>query len=230
MVRTLAEKLMRTDLTVVYYSSNRERPEFEARIMRSLRHASRPLPIISVTQKPVDFGENICVGEREASSQNAWRQLQIGAAAAKTKYVCTAESDFIYPKELFRFVPKSDRCAYIAAPLYVCFTQRGKAKRFYLKPRGSEAAMIVGRKCLVDSIEYILKDVGKWGENQADGKKFPYLLRRIPKRDTIYNRVPTVTFKTDENMHRGTPMIPESKCQELPYLGNVYDLVKKYRG
>jgi len=219
---------VRDDLTVIYYTSNRERPRFENKIMRSLKHASGGLPIISVSQKPIDLGQNICVGEKPVSSQNAWRQLQVGAAEAKTKYIATAESDFIYPKEYFSFEPDRADTAYIAAPLYLCFNQRGIAKVFYLKPRGSEAAMIIGRDCLVDAIETTLKDVGMWGSAHADGRTIPYLLDLIGKREDFHTRVPTITFKTDSNMHRRSPHDPHSKCRELPYIGKSNDLIRRY--
>ena len=35
-------------------------------------------PIISVSQKPMDLGNNICVGDVERSSQNGYMQLLIG--------------------------------------------------------------------------------------------------------------------------------------------------------
>jgi hypothetical protein len=218
---------MRNDLTVVYYSSNRERPEFEAKIMRSLRHASRPLPIISVTQKPMDFGENICVGEREASSHNAWRQLQIGAEAAKTRYVITAESDFIYPKSYFRFVSKKPHIAYLAKPLWVCFRLRGKAKVFVYKPRSSEAAMIVGRDCLIDGIEKVLSGYGKWGSGHANGETFPYLMMILRHSEFILD-TPVITFKTDRNMHRSTPCKMKTKCRYLEGIGTPIELIGKY--
>jgi len=220
---------MRSDLTVIYYTSNREKPRFEERIMRSLRNASKGLPIISVSQKPVDFGENICVGEKEASIQNMWRQMQIGSVAAKTRYVCTAESDFLYPEEYFRFVPKSDIFAYLAVPFYVCYAQKKHKNRFYLKRRGTQSAMIIGRECLVDRIEHVLRNFGKWGSEHSGDGKLEFLLKGI-RRCPVKMKVPTVMFKTDENMHRRTPLILASEREKLPYWGNVHELVKKYQG
>ena len=109
----------RTDLTVIYYTNNLEKPEFEGRIQKTLKESTDSLgvPIISVSQKPIDFGKNICVGGVGASSQNAFRQLQIGAMEAKTRFVCPAEADFLHPREYFEFVPPSDRTAWVAIPV-----------------------------------------------------------------------------------------------------------------
>ena len=49
--------------TIIYCSSNKELPEFEAKIVANLLKNCGDLPIISVTQKPMDLGRNICVGD-----------------------------------------------------------------------------------------------------------------------------------------------------------------------
>lgn len=216
-------------LTVVYYTSNQEDDKFERRIQRSLAHAARNIPIISVSQKPIDFGKNICVGDVGVSSHNAWRQLQIGAMAATTKYVCTAEADCIYPKEYFRFVPPRDDVAYIAKPLYVLFSQRGKARSFHHKPLGSESAMVVGRQCLIDGITKVFEGHEKWGMGSADGINFPYLLRVI-NHTRFSLDTPVVTFKTDNNMHRKTPHSRRNKLRELPDIGSSKHMIRKYCG
>jgi len=218
---------MRSDLTIIYYTSNRENPRFEARIRRTLRHMSRPLPIISVSQKPIDFGKNICVGDVGASSHNAWRQLQIGAMEATTEFVCTAESDTIYPRQYFQFRPKRNNVAYLVKPLWVLFSQRGKATIFVYKPRSSESSMVVGRECLIDAIDRVFDGYDKWGMGSANGETFPYLLTKIRKSEFNVS-IPVITFKTDENMHRGTPHQSSSKCRELPFIGSANALRKRY--
>ena len=86
---------MTQDITIVYYTSNTENPVFEEKIRQILLADSQGLPIISVSQRPITFGTNICVGEVGRSSYNQWRQLQIGVQAAKSKYIALAESDFL---------------------------------------------------------------------------------------------------------------------------------------
>ena len=96
------------DLTVVYYSSCREDPVFEGKIRQALLDAIGDLPLISVTQQPVDFGENICVGDVGRSGHNVFRQYQIGVQAATTRFVAPAESDALYPPGWFASRPLSD--------------------------------------------------------------------------------------------------------------------------
>lgn len=223
------------DLTVVYYTANRERPYFEKRIQERLVRNCAGTPIISVSQKPIELGVNICVGEVGASAQNAWRQLQLGVQAATTKFVCPAEADFIYPREYFQFRPMREDLFYIASPLWVAFAQRGYGHHFSLKPRGSEAAMVVGRQALLDRLEVILAGHSQWGTADAGypgeaGKvTFLYSSRTTPRGEWTL-RTPVVTFKTDQNIHKKTPHDVESKCKDLPGIGNVYDLLREFTG
>jgi len=215
---------LKHDTTVVYYTSNREDEGFENRIRRSIRHASRGLPLISVSQKPIDFGENICVGDVGVSGHNAWRQFQIGVLAAKTKYVCPAEADTIYPKEYFSFVPPRDDTYYLA-PLYVCFCQRGHGKYFALKPRGSESSMVVNRELLLERLEGMFHGKSTWGPVED----WVWLLDK-QRRTRFDMDIPVVTFKTDSNMHRKTPHRTEDRIKDLPGYGDVRDLIGRYRG
>src|ERR1700687_5200912 len=96
------------DVTIIYYSSNHEKPEFEQRIKDNILRVSSGLPIISVTQKPIDFGKNIVVGDVGTSGLNMFRQVQIACRAAKTKFVISAEADCLYPPDYFIFIPKKD--------------------------------------------------------------------------------------------------------------------------
>ena len=213
------------DTTIIYYTSNREDPVFEGRIIRSLLHSSGGrLPIISVSQKPMDLGVNVCVGDGIGySGRNCFRQFQIGTLLAKTKYVCPAESDMIYPKEYFDFIPPTDDTFYLAAPLYVCFNQRGYRRYYAHKPRGSESAMVVDRKLLLNRMEVLFGTGPMWGPIEEE----IWMLRR-QKVEFFNLDVPVVTFKTDRNMHRKTPHDVTSRLTELPYYGEVHNLISRY--
>ena len=63
---------------------------------------------MSVSQQPIDFGENVCVGKIGRSWLSLYRQLYAGVLKAKTRYVAVAEHDCVYSKEHFRFRPSRD--------------------------------------------------------------------------------------------------------------------------
>lgn len=217
------------DLTVIYYTHNLEKSIFEDRIRQTLSNTIGDLPLISVSQRPIRFGKNICVGEIGPSYQNAFRQMQVGAIEAKTKFICTAESDMIYPKEYFEFVPPTKNKYYMAMPLYVLFAQRHKARVFSKKPRGSESAMVCSRDLFIEGIEKLLKPRGTmWSPPYETGEGLSFLLKDRSLRKYFITSIPTITIKTDENMHRKTPHDTVNYLRELAPFGTAKQLLERY--
>jgi len=218
---------MRNDLTVIYYTANREKPVFEEKIKKALAENIGDLPLISVSQKPIDFGKNICVGDVGVSEINCRRQFLIGCEAAKTKYVCAAEADFMYPKEYFEFVPPRDDTVYLAMRCYVLFAQRGKRRIFSPKPRGSEGATVVNREYIIKRLKFILNGAPQWREKTDGDRLIPQLLGSC-RHEFFWTEVPTITFKTDNQMHRRTPNLIKKRTAEIPYWGTFKDVAEKY--
>ena len=96
----------KNSVSIIYCSSNREHPKFEQRIKDNILKVRGNLPIISVTQKPINFGKNICVGNVGVSGFNFFRQSLIACEEAKTKFVISAEADCLYPPGYFQFIPE----------------------------------------------------------------------------------------------------------------------------
>ncbi|TAJ98753.1 MAG: hypothetical protein EPO36_14260, partial [Chloroflexota bacterium] len=131
------------EVTIIYYSSNHEKPEFEDRIKDNILKVSGGLPIISVTHKPIDFGKNIVVGDVGASGFNMFRQVQIACREAKTRFVISAEADCLYPPDYFEFIPPRDDICYRDKNLYVMPQHRAF---FWRKEEGATHAQIIGRE------------------------------------------------------------------------------------
>lgn len=118
------------DTTVIYYTSNREKENFENKIKGRLLGSIGDTPLVSVSQKPIDFGENICVGDVGTSDHNIYRQLQMGCMRATTKYVCTAEADCLYPPSgYFDFSPPDENAAYHYTNVWILYRDRIFLKR-----------------------------------------------------------------------------------------------------
>ena len=211
------------DLTVIYYTANREKPEFEEKTKKLILDTIKDTPLISVSHKPIDFGKNIWVGDVGCSGHNVFRQFQIGALEAKTKYVCPCESDFLYPPEYFTFKRPKDDIFYLIMPLYVLFAQRGMKKYFAKKERGSEACMVVNRDHLLKRMDAMFKGHDMWGPVE----EIIWLLRGCA-RELVFIDKPIITFKTDNNMHRRTPHDVKDRLLDLPYWGNAHELIKEY--
>ena len=100
------------DLTIIYYTANHAPEKFLKKNQEQLLKAAGDIPIISVSQKPMDFGMNICVGDIGRSHLNIYRQALIGARAAATKYVAFAEDDILYSADHFDHIPQPGCFAY----------------------------------------------------------------------------------------------------------------------
>lgn len=122
---------MSSNRTIVYYTSNCEDEAFEQKVRDRILKVSGGLPIISVSQKPIDFGHNICVGKMEHNYQNAFKQALRGCQEAKTPYVVMTESDCLYPeKGYFDFIPTNPDVIYTYDNVWLMWDREGRS-RFY---------------------------------------------------------------------------------------------------
>ena len=93
------------DLTLLYYTDNSLPEEFAEPIRSHLKEVAGNYPIISISQNPMDFGQNICVGNIGRSYRSILKQILVGAKATQTPYVALCEHDNLYPKEHFDLRP-----------------------------------------------------------------------------------------------------------------------------
>lgn len=100
------------NVTLLYYTANRIPEVFAKNIRDDLVRSSKGKPIISVSQKPIDFGDNICVGDIGFSMPNVYKQILEGARKVKTQFVACCEDDMLYVEEHFDYKPADDVFAY----------------------------------------------------------------------------------------------------------------------
>lgn len=217
------------DITIIYYSSNHEKPEFEERIKDNILKVAGNLPIISVTQKPINFGKNIVVGGVGVSGFNMFRQVQIALMEAKTKFVVSAEADCLYPPDYFQFIPERDDLCYRNKNLYVMPQHRAY---FWRKEEGATHAQIVGREFYLKTLDRLFEGAPQWS---AEERNFPKERTRH-KQEDVFTRYeiefyetknPVVQIKTSQSMRHYTHSDRIAR-QELPYWGTGTDFRKKY--
>lgn len=90
------------DLTIIFYTANLISEKILTPVVRSLKRHG--IPIVSVSQQPMDLGTNIVVPQAR-SLQNIYKQVLEGARKATTKYVALCEDDCLYLSEHFQFRP-----------------------------------------------------------------------------------------------------------------------------
>jgi hypothetical protein len=200
------------DTTVIYYTCNHEDEVFESHIRAVLLRMCKGLPIISVSQRPIVFGENICVGDVGANDHNIYQQILIGCRAVTTPFVVLAEADNLYPEAYFSFIPPDENAVYRYEPIYVLKLHRSY---FFRKPT-CEGAQIAGREYLIDLIE---KEIGvnpSWSSTQYKVNPYSVLERQWK---TYTSDIPVVSIKTGNGL-RGNTRTEKLGVKCLPYWGS----------
>lgn len=210
--------------TIIYYTSNREDEGFEKRVQENLVKVCGNLPIISVSQKPIDLGKNICIGDVGTSGFNMFRQVQIALREVKTTFVISAEADCLYPPDYFEFIPADKNVCYRDNNLYVMPDRR---EFFFNKSEGATHAQIVGRDYYLETLDKLFEGAPEWSSAE---KNFPK--ERFGKSD-VFEKInywksqnPVFQIKTHKGMRYYThsDRIP---VDTLPYWGDGKN-VRKY--
>lgn len=97
------------DTTILYITDNSLNPFLFDVCQKYLLRAAEGKRIISVSQEPISFGDNICVGPLRRSTLSIDTQLLKGLEEVKTKFTAIAEHDCIYCPEHFNFVPPNEQ-------------------------------------------------------------------------------------------------------------------------
>ncbi len=91
--------------TIIVCTDNTLDEGIAALCRRILVREARGLPIVSVSQKPIDLGHNVCVGDIGRSWTSLYNQLLAGVEAAPTDWVVVAEHDCLYTHEHLSYEP-----------------------------------------------------------------------------------------------------------------------------
>lgn len=137
---------------IVYYTDSRLEAELADSVRRQIKKASDGIPIISVSQKILSFGKNICVGLKPRNYLSLYEQLLIGLEAADEDaliYLC--EHDVFYHPDHFRFIPPREEKIYY------------NLNRFYFNRNKNFFLKAIGKRALSQGIAYrnILLDHAK---------------------------------------------------------------------
>jgi len=216
-------------MTIIFYTSNRETESFQAEIIKELLRSSGGLPIISISQKPMDLGKNICIGDVGASNLNTKRQVLIGLKEATTENVCMAEADFLYPPDYFKFVPPEKDCIYYLDNLFVIWMSRHRLHR----KRNSDGALICNRQHLIGRLSKALEHAPEW----FDGRDEPSYPGKLKHNTVLYSgnrlpfttEIPAVTFKTNRGVSWSCPHSRTHYRTWLPYWGNAKELNRRFK-
>jgi rubrerythrin len=94
---------------IVYYTDNRLDESLMSACQTQLRKAAGDIPIISVSLKPIDFGDTCITLDKERGHLTMFQQILAGIEAADADVVYFAEHDVLYHPSHFEFMPTSDK-------------------------------------------------------------------------------------------------------------------------
>ncbi len=205
--------------TIIYYTGNTENEKFEKKIRDNILKVKGDIPIISVSQKPIDFGKNICIGKRGKSYLNAFRQCLIGCEAATTPFVILTESDCLYPeKGYFDFQPRDLETIYDYDNVWIMWNRENR-ERFY-KHGTTGGSIIVGREFYIKMLKEGLEGYPMWGDHKAGPDFSDSALKR-----ELFTGEPIINIKTRDGISFGTTLSGGVKPKHsFPCWGTVADL------
>jgi len=222
------------DLTLIYYTDNKLLEPFAENVRRHLIDlAKNKFPIISVTQKPVDLGENICVGEIGSSIYNCAVQIMTGVENAKTKFIACCEHDMLYPIEHFEYRPPS-------LEIFSYNINRWTVEPsgvFRWRNRATMSTCIVSRQLMLETLQAKFKKFTKettdpnpfhiWSEPGRHEKEIG--MPRISYERRMHCKIPIVTFTHRNSLGGMRKWRPEKDKFEtdLPPWGNAKELWRK---
>lgn len=226
------------NMTILYYTANRLREPFAKKVREQLVKVAGDIPIISISQKPMDFGvQNICVGDKIYSSMNIYRQALVGAKSAKTKYIAMAEDDILYSREHFTdYTPKDDEFAYDYSR-WAIYTWV-KPPMYSLKARRVLSTMICPRELFIEAMEErfkkypdesCLKNISDFSEPG----KYENNLGVTRRKSVEYeSKVPCVVFTHEDALgyaEQGTKKrLGQLRAYDIPYWGRAENLIQMY--
>lgn len=221
--------------TFLYYTANLIPEGFAHKIRTHLQnHANEySIPIISVSQKPINFGTNICVGDIGVCNYNVYWQIYQGIKLVTTDYVVCCEDDALYSNSHLLHTPYHDDIFYYDWNRWLI-----DRTNFWHKDNRTVMSMCISStKLMLETlaekfIKYPNKDTKMWRYFGEPGKYEEALGVTLRRREFFNTDNPSLTFNHKNNLGGQRKKYPEKDdlTDYLPYWGKASDLWKEYYG
>lgn len=221
------------DITIIMMTPNRLPKKWAQYHRQVLTKAIGDTPIITISNKPLDWGINLL--QTEYSYPNIYKQMLRGAKLATTKYIAMADDDTLYPKQHFWFRPPKDG-------FYYNFTRwalpswgtNSRDIRYFYKPKPGNGCMIATRQLVIEAMEARLA---------ADPKLPGYFTKELgsSKQMMQYDKVEARSFYTSEpivsivhDLSADPAAVKHKKyiwhvrAYDIPNWGKAEDVLKKF--
>jgi len=235
------------DISIIYYTSNHldtQNPIFVENTRKHLLKVVGDHPLISVSQKPMNFGQNICMGDIGRSHLNIYRQILAGCKAATSKYVAMAEDDILYSYNHFHTTVPKDDVFLFDMNRWSIFTWTKPPMFSYRTKRRVVNQLIAPRKLWIEALEERFERAEflmKQGKSEAEvihywgdpGRYEALLGVTVRKTADFYCNLPSIVFTHPkafgyESNHGNRKRLGDLKAIELVDIGRAEDIVRFY--
>lgn len=230
-------KVAVNDLTVIYYTANTIDDYFMAQMQYYLTVAIGDLPLISVSQKPLNFGQNVHV-EFRPSHLNIYRQALIGALKANTKYIALAEDDVLYSPDHFKHRSDDGFFAYNMSAWNIYTWTSPPMFSHKANGRKNLNGLICERELFIEAMQERFHcwpdddkvNPGLWAE---PGKYERQLGVAVRETEVFYTNPPNVVFSHKRELSFKNlgerKRLGEFRALELPYWGTAEHIMEMYK-
>jgi hypothetical protein len=117
---------------IVYYTENRLDPVILRAVQEQLKRCANGHQVVSVSLKPIDFGENVVL-HLERGYLTMFKQILAGLEKSKSDVVFLCEHDVLYHPSHFDFVPPRRDIYYYNEHVYKVDAHGGRAVFYHTK-------------------------------------------------------------------------------------------------
>jgi len=203
MLKKKTKKIHLPNMTksIIYYTDNR----CEERILRIVRKqliiSKSDIHLVSVSQIPISFGDNIVINEPR-SRLTMFRQILIGLEEVRSDIAFLVEHDVLYHPSHFEFLPKRDDLYYFNKNVWKVDSRSGKCL-YYLTGKASQ--LCANRDLLIEHYRKKIRMVEEGGWSTRIG--YEPGNRKVRKggvddfgREFFTSKCPNIDIRHDSNL------------------------------
>jgi len=145
---------------IVYYTNNRCQERLAKAVRLNLRRWCKDMPIVSVSQYPLDFGKNITV-PYESSILSMFKQNLVGVEASEADIIFFAEHDIFYHPTHFDFTPQRTDTYYYNTNVWAVDDDSGQC--LYYDGMKMVSGLVAHREILIEHYRKKIERVEREG-------------------------------------------------------------------
>jgi hypothetical protein len=219
------------DKTVIYLTNNILDPTIETMCRHNILKSIGDCRLISVSQKPIDFGENIVTGILPFSSLSICLQTREALKVITTKYVAIAEHDCLYTPEHFEFIPPDENYWYNDN---VWFLQTDDGLYSLIKDRKANSQLTCTTEAMKKSIDIrieIMSDPA-WLKRYPMGRVGEAGAMEVAHAQRLASAIPSHSKSREMLCNYVATFIGKNWCSKLPNidLRHSNNFTKRRRG